>query len=184
MSGILAKKVEMTRIIKNGAFVPVTLLRVPAITVFQVKTVERDGYDAVVLEFQEHTRPTRREVSRTGSLENVSVGDTVTLEMLEEGMLVSMVSSSKGQGFTGAVKRWNFKGAPAGHGHKLPRSLGSIGTRKPRRTKPGKKMHGHSGDARITLHKVPVELINKEHNIIAVRGPVPGARNSLVILDF
>ena len=184
MSGILAKKVEMTRIIKNGAFVPVTLLRVPAITVFQVKTVERDGYDAVVLEFQEHARPTRREVSRTGSLENVSVGDTVTLEMLEEGMLVSMVSYSKGQGFTGAVKRWNFKGAPAGHGHKLPRSLGSIGTRKPRRTKLGKKMHGHMGLDKITLKDVPLVLVNKDLRVVAVKGPIAGARNSLITLTF
>lgn len=184
MSGILAKKVEMTRIIKNGAFVPVTLLRVPAITVFQVKTVERDGYDAVVLEFQEGNRPTRREVSRTGALENVSEGATISLDILEEGQLISLVGYSKGRGFTGAVKRWNFNGSPMSHGHKFHRSLGSIGTRKPRRTKPGKKMHGHLGNERVTLHKVPVELINTEHNIIAVRGPVPGARNSLIILDF
>ena len=102
----------------------------------------------------------------------------------EEGMLVSMVSYSKGQGFTGAVKRRNFKGAPAGHGHKLHRALGSIGTRKPRRTKPGKKMHGRHGFKTTTLASVPVELIDREHNIIAVRGPVPGAFNTFVYLAF
>lgn len=82
------------------------------------------------------------------------------------------------------MKRWNFAGGPASHGSKFHRALGGIGTRKPRRTKPGKKMHGHMGLDRITLKKVPVILVNKDHSIIALKGPVPGARNSIVTLSF
>lgn len=91
---------------------------------------------------------------------------------------------SKGKGFTGAMKRWNFKGGPGGHGSKFHRALGSIGCRKPRRTKPGQKMHGRHGNTMTTLASVPVELIDREHNIIAVRGAVPGAFNGFVYLVF
>lgn len=104
--------------------------------------------------------------------------------MLEGIETVDIVSISKGKGFQGAVKRWNFSGLSASHGHKYVRSLGSIGTRKPRRTKLGKKMHGHMGVDRITLKSVPLILVNKTLNVIAVKGPVPGGRNSLVTLTF
>ncbi len=98
--------------------------------------------------------------------------------------MLRIVGTSKGKGFQGAMKRWNFKGGPASHGSKFHRALGSIGTRKPRRTKPGKKMHGHMGLDTITLKKVPLILVNKELGIIAVKGPIPGSRNSLVTLSF
>lgn len=82
------------------------------------------------------------------------------------------------------MKRWNFHGGPASHGSKFHRALGSIGNRKPRRTKLGKKMHGHMGLDKITLKEVPLVLVNKDLRVIAVKGPVPGARNSLVTLTF
>ena len=95
-----------------------------------------------------------------------------------------MTGVSKGRGFTGAMKRWNFSGGPGRVGSKFHRALGSIGTRKPRRTKPGKKMHGRHGNATQTLRKVPVELVHTEQSIVAVRGAVPGARNAYCILQF
>jgi large subunit ribosomal protein L3 len=104
--------------------------------------------------------------------------------MLEGVEMVDVVGISKGKGFQGAMKRWNFSGLPASHGHKYVRSLGSIGNRKPRRTKLGKKMHGHMGLDRITLKSIPLVLVNKDLRVIAVKGPVPGARNSLITLTF
>jgi large subunit ribosomal protein L3 len=82
------------------------------------------------------------------------------------------------------MKRHNFHGGPAGHGSKFHRALGSIGNRKPTRTHRGKKMHGHYGDVKKTLRDVVVEIVNKELNVIGLRGPVPGARKSLVKISF
>lgn len=82
------------------------------------------------------------------------------------------------------MKKWNFSGGPGGHGSKFHRALGSIGTRKPRRTRKGRKMHGHWGNEKVSIKNVPLELINKEISVIGVRGGVPGARNSLVHIIF
>ena len=184
MSGIIAKKVEMTRLIKGDAFVPVTLCKFPETKVIQIKTIQKDGYEAVVLQSTFGKQEVIREVPSTGAYASLNVGDAITLDMLDGVELVSLQGISKGKGFAGAMKRHNFSGGPGGHGSKFHRALGSIGTRKPRRTKPGQKMHGHMGTDTITLSKVPVELVNKELGIIAVRGPVPGARNSIVVFNF
>lgn len=174
----------MTRIIKGDAFIPVTLVKIPEIKIVQIKTIEKDGYEAVVLEATEGKRTHLKEVPFTGKLAEMAVGDVVTIDILEGVELVTLCGTSKGKGFAGAMKRWNFSGGPAGHGSKFHRALGSIGCRKPRRTKPGQKMHGHMGLDTITLKKVPLELINKNLNVIALRGPVPGARNSIIVLNF
>lgn len=174
----------MTRVIHNGVFTPVTLVSVPKLEIAQVKTIETDGYEAVVVRMIDGKKETLREFEKTGAFEGIAKGDAVTLDMLDGVELVTVVGTSKGKGFQGAMKRWNFAGGPASHGSKFHRALGSIGTRKPRRTKPGKKMHGHMGLDRITLKKVPVVLVNKDLNVVALKGPVPGARNSLVTLAF
>ncbi len=184
MAGIIGKKLEMTRVLHNGKFTPVTLIRVPTLTVAQVKTEEIDGYTALVIAMTEGKRITLREVPHTGVLENLVKGDEISLDLLEGVTDFSITSISKGKGFQGAMKRWNFHGGPASHGSKFHRALGSIGNRKPRRTKPGKKMHGHMGLDTITLKDVPLVLVNKDLRVIAVKGPVPGARNSLITLTF
>jgi large subunit ribosomal protein L3 len=184
MSGIITKKVEMTRILKNDAFIPVTLCKFPETKIVQIKTIQKDGYEAVVLESLFGKQSILKEVPSTGAIAALKVGDAVTLDMLEGIETVTVFGVSKGKGFAGAMKRHNFSGGPGGHGSKFHRALGSIGTRKPRRTKPGQKMHGHMGTDSITLKNVPVELINKELGIVAVRGPVPGARNSIVVFNF
>ncbi len=184
MAGIIGKKLEMTRVLHNGKFTPVTLIRIPTLTVAQVKTEEIDGYTAVVIAMTEGKRVTLREVPTTGILEGLVKGDEITLDLLEGVAGFSITSISKGKGFQGVMKRWNFHGGPASHGSKFHRSIGSIGNRKPRRTKPGKKMHGHMGLDTITLKDVPLILVNKELRVIAVKGPVPGARNSLITLTF
>lgn len=184
MAGILGKKLDMTRIVKGDVFVPVTLIKVGVIRVAQVKTKEKDGYEAVVLEMVDGKRSTKREVPMSDKFASLKTGDVVTLDVLDDVTEVTLHGISKGKGFAGAMKRHNFAGGPGGHGSKFHRALGSIGCRKPRRTKPGKKMHGHMGTDSITLKHVPVELVNKNIGVIAVKGPVPGARNSLVVLDF
>lgn len=184
MAGIIGKKLEMTRVLHNGAFTPVTLIKVPTLTVAQVKTVENDGYSAIVISMKDGKQETLREVPATGAFASLEKGSEISLDVLEGVELLEVASISKGKGFQGAMKRWNFHGGPASHGSKFHRALGSIGNRKPRRTKLGKKMHGHMGLDRITLKDVPLILVNKELRVIAVKGPVAGARNSLVTILF
>lgn len=174
----------MTRVIHDGKYVPVTLVKVPTLTVAQVKTKEIDGYEAIVVEMEDGKKKTLREVPFTGAMTSLVKGDTISLDILDEVKEVEIVSTSKGKSFQGAMKRWNFHGLGASHGHKYVRSLGSIGTRKPRRTKPGKKMHGHMGLDTITRKNVPVILVNKKLSVIGLKGPVAGSRNSLIEITF
>ena len=174
----------MTRVIHEGKYVPVTLVKVPVLTVAQIKTIEKDGYEALVIAMEDGKNTTLREVPLSGSIASLAKGDTVSLDLLDDVKVVDITSISKGKNFQGAMKRWNFHGLGASHGHKYVRSLGSIGTRKPRRTKPGKKMHGHMGVDSITLKQVPLILVNKSLSVIGIKGPVAGARNSLVHITF
>ncbi len=184
MAWIIGTKLEMTRVIHNGVFTPVTLIKVPKLDVAQVKTVETDGYTAIVVRMTDGKKVTLREVTLDGPFANLAKGDEISLDLLEGILEVSVVGITKGKWFQGAMKRWNFRGGPAAHGSKFHRALGSIGCRKPRRTKLGRKMHGHMGLDTQTLKHVPLVLVNKELRVVAVKGPVPGARNSLVTLNF
>jgi large subunit ribosomal protein L3 len=184
MAGIIGTKLEMTRVIHNGAFTPVTLIKVPKLDVAQIKTIETDGYEALVVRMTDGKKVTLREVPLDGVFAGLAKGDEISLDLLENILEVTVVGISKGKGFQGAMKRWHFSGGPASHGSKFHRALGSIGCRKPRRTKRGRKMHGHMGLDRVTLKHVPLVLVNKDLRVVAVKGPVPGARNSLITLTF
>jgi len=201
MAWILAYKIEMTRVIKGDTFVPVTLLKIPKIKVVNVKVADKDWYNALVLwisiegsewvlkadrkslSFNEFS--TIRELPLLDSeVANFNVWDDLGIDFLEWRELVELTSISKWKWFAWAMARHNFHGWPATHGSKFHRALWSIGNRKPRRTHKGKKMHWHDWCITVTLKKVPVELINKDLSVVWVRWPVPGARNSLVILKF
>lgn len=182
MAWIIGKKLEMTRIIKGNKLVPVTLIKIPELKIAQIKTMENDGYEAAVLEIAEED--TMREVPLSGALKDMNKGDIVTLDILDWVEEVKVMGISKWKWFAWAMKRWNFSWGPWRVGSKFHRALWSIGNRKPRRTKPWKKMHWHMGTDKVTLKHVPLELVNKNIWVIAVKGPVPGARNSLVILNF
>lgn len=184
MAWLIWRKLEMTRISSESKMIPVTLIKVPEIKVFQIKTKENDGYEAVVLEIKENKKPYRKEVQFDLSKTELKVWDIVSLDVLEGVSSVEVTWISKWKGFAWAMKRWNFSWGPGRVWSKFHRALWSIGTRKPRRTKPGKKMHWHLGCERITLKKVPVQLVNKDLNVIALKGPVPGARNSYVTIKF
>ncbi|MDD3646597.1 MAG: 50S ribosomal protein L3 [Candidatus Gracilibacteria bacterium] len=200
MAGLLAKKLEMTRVVKDEKFIPVTLLEIPAIKVVGFKTIEKDGYSALIIGITENNEAVLKDGKATlskndfstikefpvtqGDLEKYKVGDDLNIDALEGIETVTLVGFSKGKGFAGAMKKHNFHGGPAGHGSKFHRALGSIGNRKPTRTHKGKKMHGHMGDVKVNLKNIPVEFVNKEMNVIGVRGGVPGGRNSMVSIIF
>lgn len=196
MAWILARKIEMTRVMKDDKFIPVTLLEVPTMQVVGYKTIGKDGYSAIIVGIvgKEETKAVKGKQALC--VKNFSVVKEFTIDASEEGQkeigshigfaelegveTVSLSAVSKGRGFAGAMKRHNFSGGPGGHGSKFHRALGSIGNRKPTRTHKGKKMHGHYGVDVNTLRDVPLEIVNEAAGIIGVRGPVPGARASLV----
>lgn len=196
MAGILARKIEMTRVIKDDKFIPVTLLEVPKMQVIGYKTMEKDGYSAIIVGVVKKDEVKAGKGKKGLNTKDFSVVKEFDIEVSEENAkeigseigfadlegveVVGLTGTSKGRGFAGAMKRHNFHGGPAGHGSKFHRALGSIGNRKPTRTHKGKKMHGHYGVDRVTLRNVPLEIVNEKAGIIGVRGPVPGARSSLV----
>ena len=196
MAGLLARKIEMTRVIKGDKFIPVTLLELPKMQVVGYKTVAKDGYSAIIIwicgkveaklaKGKSSLNPRMfsvvREFQITQDAEGQKeIGSEVGFTDLEGIEMISLTWVSKGRGFAGAMKRHNFSGGPGGHGSKFHRALGSIGNRKPTRTHKWKKMHGHYGVDKKTLRDVPLEIVNQAAGIIGVRGPVPGARNSLV----
>lgn len=200
MAWLLVRKLEMTRVVKGNELIPVTLLKVPAIKIVAIKTLDNDGYTALVLGIAKNEETSLKEGNSAlnakdfeeikevrvseEAIADYNVWDDVTIDALEGVENVQVISTSKGKWFAGAMKRHNFHGGPAGHGSKFHRALGSIGNRKPTRTHRGKKMHGHMWNERVTLRKVPVELINKDLSVLGLKWPIPGARNSLVVLEF
>ena len=201
MAWILAKKLEMTRVIKWDRFIPVTLLEVPQLKVVWMKNVKSDGYEALIVWVVSKDQKCEMGDGKTtlskvdftaikefplnnGESEKYTVGETITLDCLDEIESVQIVAFSKWKGFTGAMKKHNFHGWPGGHGSKFHRALGSIGNRKPTKVHKGKKMHGHHGNIKVNLKSVPVELVNKDLWIVGVRWPIPGARNTTVSIIF
>jgi large subunit ribosomal protein L3 len=160
------------------------LIKIPELIVAQVKTKEIDWYEVVVLEFWEKKQKILREVSKGWKLTDVKKWDIVWVDILEWIKSVTVQGVSKWKWFAGAMKRYNFSGWPWRVWSKFHRALGSIGTRKPRRTKPGKKMHWHMGTDTITLKNIPIEIVNKSLNVIALKWPIPWARNSIIVLNF
>ena len=197
LRGFLGKKIGMTQLFaENGSVVPVTLIEAGPCVVTQVKTKDSDGYEAVQLGFgdvkrpnkpmQGHFRPSHasrylREVKADDPAE-FSVGQTVSLDIFTEGEKVDVIGRSKGRGFAGTMKRHGFGGGPRTHGQSdRARAPGSIGGG----TTPGKvfkglKMAGHMGNRRITVKGLEIVKVDTDRNILAVKGGIPGAPNSLV----
>jgi len=203
MAGLIGRKLGMTQIFgAAGASVPVTVIEAGPCPVTQVKKRETDGYDAVQLAFGalkpskapraemghakkaglDYTPRTLRELrlDRTPELE---VGQKLTVTQFAEGDKIKVVGTSKGRGFQGVVKRHGFRGRPASHGHPKMRNPGTMGAgTNPSRTIKGKRLPGRMGDHRHTTRNLRVERVDVERNLIFIRGAVPGARNSLVVI--
>ncbi len=203
MAGLIGRKIGMTQIFgASGAAVPVTVIEAGPCPVTQVKTRDSDGYDAVQVAFgaRKPARSPRAELGhvRKAGLEyaprtlreirltappDVTVGQSLTVAQFAEGDRIKVVGTTKGRGFQGVVKRHGFRGRPASHGHPKKRNPGTLGPgTNPSRTIKGKKMPGHMGDRQHTMRNVRVERVDAERNLIFVRGGVPGARNSLVVI--
>ncbi|MGB4755253.1 MAG: 50S ribosomal protein L3, partial [Fervidobacterium sp.] len=197
----LARKVGMTRLWKGDKVVPVTVLKAGPCYVVQKKTVEKDGYNAVQIGFDEtkekklpkpllgvfkkaNVKPLRvLKEFRTDNVDQYTIGQEITVAIFEEGDKIDITGWSKGRGYSGAMKRWNFQGGPKAHGAKFHRELGSVGQHSdPARIFKGKKMPGRYGNERITVLNSEVIKIDTDNNLLAVKGGVPGARGSLVII--
>lgn len=190
MTGILGKKLGMTRVIQDdGSVIPITVVQCEPNTVTQIKTTEKDGYPAVVLGFAELKKPTKtRKFShlKEFKVENTELkkGDKVTVESFEEGELVKVTGVSKGKGFQGVIKRYNFGRGPMSHGSHHHREPGSVGgCAKPGKIQRGKKLPGRMGTDTVTLRGMKIALIDKKNNLLGIKGPLPGANKSLIIIS-
>lgn len=186
MSGLITRKLGMTRVVtETGDFVAATVLEVADMKVTQVKMAPKDNVRAIVLSgsFSSRKKPVVKQF-RIGEDANFEKDQTIGLEGLSSDSVVELTSISKGKGFQGVIKRHNFGGMRATHGSKYRRAPGSIGTRKPTKVMKGRKMPGHMGTDKITLKKVPVLDIVPQKKLLVVKGPVPGAINSIVYITL
>lgn len=204
LAGLFAFKEGMATVYNDkGESVPVTVLRFENWKVSQIKTNEKDGYSAVQLAavpkkaknssaaakghlksagFEAAARYVR-EIRQEELPEGIQLGDSLSIDTLSKGDVVRITSKSKGRGFQGSVRRWNFNGGPASHGSKFHRRPGSSGNRTwPGRVMPGKKFPGHWGDETITVRNVEVVDVIADEGVLLVKGPVPGSKNTLVRL--
>jgi large subunit ribosomal protein L3 len=200
---IVGEKVGMTQVWDDQhRAIPVTVVRVSPLRVVQVKTVERDGYSALQVTFGTRransvNRPEAGHFSKAGveagrrlvelRIDDASayeVGQELTAELLVAGERIDVTAVSKGKGFTGAMKRHNFKGQPASHGnHKKHRSPGAIGAcATPARVFKGTKMAGQMGNQRVTTLNLEVVEADPERQLVLVKGAVPGPRGGLVLI--
>jgi len=199
---ILGKKLGMTQVwTEDGNLLPVTVIEAGPCVVTQVKTVARDGYDAVQIGYGDikenrvnkpmaghfaaaGVEPVRHLAEvRLDAPADLKPGATVTVEMFADAKHVHVSGVSKGKGFAGVMKRYNFGGGPAGHGshfHRAPGSIGQAST--PSRVFKGKKMPGHMGCEKVTVRNLDVVKVDAEQNLLLVRGAVPGGKGALLTI--
>lgn len=195
MKFILGKKIGMSQIFdEKGRVVPVTLVEAGPCKVAQIKTKEKDSYSAVQLAFQElkakkvkktqNGKPFRylKEYRLVNEDCALNTGDSIDVSVFEVGDIVKVAGLTKGKGFQGAVKRHGFAGrASATHGQKHElRTIGSVGCSNPDHVIKGKKMPGRMGSERVTVRNAKIVKIDKDKNIIAIRGAVPGGKGTFV----
>ena len=203
--GLIGKKQGMTRVFtKEGGSIPVTVVSIEANLVTQVKTLDKDGYSSVQV-----TTGQKKEKHLTKSqighfkkssvnpgeglwefpiedqlIDKLQVGKTIPIALFKEGQQINVSGTSKGKGFAGTVKRWNFKMQDATHGnslsHRAPGSIGQCQT--PGRVWKGKKMSGHMGSEKVTVRNLKIVSLDEENNLILIQGSIPGSTGSRVIL--
>ena len=201
MKGILGRKIGMTQVFtKSNKVVPVTVISVEPNVVTQIKTKENDGYEAIQLGFdtkreklatkasightnKANTTPKRffKEI-RGVDINNYSLGQEIKADIFEVGEVVDVTGTTKGKGFQGVIKRHNQSRGPMGHGSHYHRKPGSMGTMRPMRVFKGKKLPGHMGTLTVTIQNLEIIAVDLENNCILVKGNVPGAKDSLVII--
>ena len=200
LNKIIAKKIGSTTIFNNnGESKHATILESGPCYVTQIKTDKNDGYNAVQLGFQVSKKPNKpasghmknnKDIYRTlkefrlNDKSDNKVGDKIDISMFSKGQYLNVTSKSKGRGFSGTVRRWNFKGGPKTHGqsdrHRAPGSIGAGST--PGKVVKGKKMSGRYGGEQFTIKNLQILDLDLENNLIYLSGSVPGASNSLVLI--
>ena len=201
--GLVGRKVGMTRVFSDdGVSTPVTVIEVEPNRISQIKTVETDGYTAVQVvtgarRANRVTKPMAGHYRKAGveagrgswefrvdSIDELELGAEIKVDLFEQGQIVDVVGISKGKGFQGGVKRHNYTMQDATHGNSLShRSNGSIGQNQtPGRVFKGKKMSGHMGAVKCTTQNLVVVRVDAERNLVLIKGPVPGAKSSDVII--
>lgn len=199
--GILGRKVGMTQIFaESGEAIPVTVVEAEPNIVLQTKTVENDGYEAVQLGFADkkesratqpekghadkaQTKPKRfiKEISGL-NVGDYEVGHEVKVDTFAEGEVVDVIGTSKGKGFQGSIKRHNQHRGPMTHGSHYHRSPGALGSIDPMRVYKGRKLPGRMGGERVTVQNVSIAKVDPERNLLLIRGNVPGAKKSHIIV--
>ncbi|MGQ9456580.1 MAG: 50S ribosomal protein L3 [Armatimonadota bacterium] len=201
VDGILGRKIGMTQVFdETGHLVPVTVIEVGPCVVTQIKTVERDGYQAVQLGFGDVkesrlNKPERGHLAKAGvspkrylrevpaeSIDDVQVGQEIRADIFSAGDIVKVTGISKGKGFAGAVKRYHFRGGPISHGSMIHRKPQSAGATDAARTFKGVRRPGHMGSQRVTQRGLTVHRVDAERNLILINGAVPGATGGLVTI--
>lgn len=201
--GIVGRKCGMTRVFdENGVSTPVTVIEVTSNRITQVKTKDVDGYQAIQVTTGEakanrvsrpkagHFKKAGVEAGRglwefrTDSLDGFEAGGEIKVDIFEDGQIVDVTGSSKGKGFQGGIKRWNFTMQDATHGNSVShRSNGSIGqNQSPGKVFKGKKMSGHMGAERSTTQNLMVVRVDVERNILLIKGAVPGSKGGDIII--
>ncbi len=203
MKSILGRKIGMTQIFtEEGHFVPVSVIETKPMLVTQIKTVESDGYNAIQVGFEDvkeskvnkpkkghfdknSLQPKRvLKEFRVDSVEGYEVGSEIGLELFEEVALVDVIGTSKGKGTAGTIKRWNQSRGPEAHGSKYHRGPGSIGAASyPARVIKGMHMAGHLGHERVTVQNLKVVRVDKERNLMLIKGAIPGPKGGLVVVQ-
>lgn len=209
MKAIIGKKLGMTQIFDDrGNAVAVTVVEAGPCTVTQIKTAEKDGYEAVQIGFGEDkniTKPLAGHLKKSKAVSKVlrefldkaeavetevegeapktlKVGDQITVDTFAEGDQIVVTGVSKGKGFAGTIKRYNFHRGPKTHGSHNYRAPGSIGAMFPQHVVKGRKLPGHMGHEQVSVKNLKVVKIDKENNTIAIRGAVPGPRKGIVLI--
>lgn len=202
VKALIGRKLEMMQLFADdGSVLPVTLIQAGPCVVTQIKTPQRDGYAAVQLGYgnakaKNVTKPLKGHLDKVGKgyfevLHEVrtdqagqfQAGQQLSVEVFAVGEVVDVTGTSKGKGFAGTIRRWNFQRGPAAHGSKNIREPGSTGNATyPGRVIKGKKMPGQKGNKRVTLMGLKIVDIRPEENLLIVKGNVPGCRNGIVYI--
>ena len=199
MAGILGKKIGMTQLYRENLEIAVTAIEAGPCCVIQVKTVEKDKYNAVQIGFGEAKKLSKAEKGhlkengnyrylrelRTENVNDYQVGQKIDAGMFKAGDIVQVEGISKGKGFAGGVKRYHFKGGPKTHGqsdrHRAPGSIGSTTT--PGRVLKGLRMAGHMGARKVTIRNLVVVEVDTARNVLLLRGAVPGAKGGILLIE-
>lgn len=201
MKGILGRKVGMTEVFTtDGKLIPVTVIEVQSNVVTQIKTTEKDGYNAIQLGAfdkkekssnnpekghakKANTSPKRflKEI-RGVETSSYTLGQVIEADVFQSGDTVDVTGTSKGKGFAGVIKRWNQSRGPETHGSTYHRRVGSMGTMRPMRVLKGKKLPGHLGNEQITIQNLTIVDVDMENKCILVSGNVPGPKNSFIFV--